>query len=84
MMETLVVGQLLEGGASDVVALARHVLDVLRRSGRKLQRDGKVVEDPGESMRLARELVGTTLGTRLELLRLLGVVGDAEASRVAR
>ncbi len=84
MTETQVVGQLLEGGAMDEATLATHVLDVLHRSGRKLQRDGKVVEDPGESMRLARELVGTTLGTRLELLRLLGVVGDAGASRVAR
>ncbi len=81
MTETLVVGQLLEGGAVDEAALATRVLDVLRHSGRKLQREGKVVEDPGESMRLAGELVGTTLGARLELLRLLGVVGDAEARR---
>ena len=72
------------GAAADATALAAHVLDVMRRAGRGLQRAGSAVDDPGEAVRLVGELVGNTLGSRLDLLRLLGVVGDAEASRVAR
>jgi len=82
-LETLVVARLLDGAAADAAALAAHVLDVLRRSGRSLQRAGSAVDDPGEAKRLVGELVGNTLGPRLELLRLLGVVGDAEAGRPA-
>jgi SAM-dependent methyltransferase len=80
-LETLVVGQLLDGAALDEAALATHVLEALRSGGRNLLRAGTVVDDPGESARLVAELVGTMLRSRLDLLRLLGVLGDAPASR---
>ena len=37
VLETLVVGQLLDGAAADEVALAGYVLAALRRAGRNLQ-----------------------------------------------
>jgi len=75
-LETLVVGQLLDGAAADETALAGQVLEVLRRSGRRLERPGGVVDDPAEAVRLVGKLVGNTLGSRLDLLRMLGVVGE--------
>jgi SAM-dependent methyltransferase len=80
-LETLVVGQLVNGAAADEAALAGQVLDALRRGGRSLQRAGSVVADPDESARLVGELVRTTLGSRLDLLRLLGIVGNESARR---
>jgi SAM-dependent methyltransferase len=73
-LETLVVGRLLDGAAADETALAGYVLEMLRRTGRNLQREGKVVDDPAESLRLAGELVGKVLGPRARLLRGLGVL----------
>ena len=77
-LETLVIGQLLDGAAADEDALAGHVLNVLRRTGRDLRREGEVVEDAREARRQVTELVRTMLGPRARLLRALGVLdGDA-------
>ena len=76
VLETLVVAQLLDDATADAAALAGQVVEVLRRGGRGLRWGGGAVDDPGESVRLVGELVGKTLGARLDLLRLLGVVGD--------
>jgi hypothetical protein len=74
VLETLVVGQLLDGAAPDEAALVGHVLEVLRRSGRSLQREGKVVEDADEMARQVLGLVREVLGPRAVLLRALGVL----------
>ena len=75
VLETLVVGRLLDGAAADEVALAGHVLAALRRAGRNLQHEGKVVEDPAEALRHVTGLVRGMLGARMGLLRGVGVVG---------
>lgn len=73
-LETLVIGQLLDGAAADEAALAGHILEVLRRTGRNLQREGKVIEDQAEALRHATGLVHAILGPRAGLLRELGIV----------
>ena len=77
--ETLVVGQLLDGAPPDHMVLTARVLDVLRRGGHHVRREGNVVDDPAEAARLVGELVSNALGPRLDLLRLLGVVGDGNS-----
>jgi len=74
-LETVVIGQLLDGAAADPTALARHVLEVLRRTGRDLRREGQVVQDAAEAHRQITELVQTMLGPRVTLLRELGILG---------
>jgi len=66
---------LLDGAAADEAALAGHALEVLRRTGRDLRREGEVVQDPAEARRQVVELVRTMLGPRAALLRALGVLG---------
>jgi SAM-dependent methyltransferase len=73
-LETVVVGQLLDGAVPDASALARHVLEVLRRTGRDLRREGQVVQDAAEAHRQITELVQTMLGPRATLLQELGVL----------
>jgi hypothetical protein len=47
---------------------------LLRRSGRSVQRDGKPVTDPAETMRIVTEAVVGMLERRVPLLRRLGVL----------
>jgi hypothetical protein len=74
LLETLVVGRLLDGAAADEAALAGYVLEALRRAGRNLQREGKVVDDPAEAQLHVMGLVRAVLGPRAVLLRELGVL----------
>lgn len=74
LLETLVVGRLLEGAEENVAALAEHVVERLRHSGRSLQRDGRPVEDPKEIEQHSAELVRGILDSRGALLRSLGVL----------
>ena len=74
LLETLVVGQLLDGAAEDAPSLARHMLAQLSHSGRSLQRDGQKLEDPREVEQHARKLAQDILTTRVPLLRALGVI----------
>jgi ubiquinone/menaquinone biosynthesis C-methylase UbiE len=72
VIETLVVGRLLDGAAEDVTSLADAVIQSLQRAGRSLRREGKVLEDPVEVRQQAEELVRGVLGPRVALLRSLG------------
>jgi hypothetical protein len=83
-LETMVVGQLLDGAADDAVPLAQTTIAQLRRSGRSLQRDGQPLEDPREIEQHARKLVQDVLTGCGPLLRTLGVLGDAEAPTASR
>jgi SAM-dependent methyltransferase len=80
VLETLVIGQLLDGAPADETSLVAHVLGVLRRTGRNLQREGKVVDDPAEATRLAIDLVRNALGPRMGLLQGLGVVPEQKGT----
>lgn len=75
LLETLVVGQLLDGAAEDAASLARRMVVQLNRAGRGLQRDGQKLEDPREIEQHARKLVQDVLTGRMPLLRALGVLG---------
>jgi hypothetical protein len=75
LLETLVVGQLLDGAAEDTATLAQRMVDQLRRAGRSLQRDGQPLENPQEIEQHARKLVQDVLTLRAPLLRALGVLG---------
>jgi SAM-dependent methyltransferase len=73
-LETVVIGQLLDGAVPDASALVEHVFELLRRTGRDLRRAGEVVQDPVEARRQIAEAIHTMLGPRATLLRALGVL----------
>lgn len=75
LLETLVVGQLLDGAAADTASLAQRVVAQLKHAGRSLQRDGQPLEKPKEIDEHARKLVTDVLTGRGPLLRALGVLG---------
>lgn len=72
-IETLVVGKSLEG-VTDPDALTGYVHDTLRRTGRTLHRDGRLIEDAVESHQLIEEVSRSMLGPRAALLRALGIL----------
>jgi SAM-dependent methyltransferase len=74
LLETLVVGELLDGAAEDTASLAQRLLVQLRRAGRNLQRDGQPLENPQDLEQHARKLVQDVLTSRVPLLRALGVL----------
>ncbi len=84
LLETMVVGQLLDGAAEDAAHMAQTMIAQLRRGGRSLQRDGRPLEDPREIEQHVRKLVQDVLTGRGPLLRTLGVLGDAEAPTASR
>jgi hypothetical protein len=73
-LETLVVGEMLAGKPEDVDALTAELAAVLGRSGRNVQRDGRVVGDPAEARRIVADAVATVVERRLPVLRRLGVL----------
>jgi hypothetical protein len=68
------VGELLVGKPAEVGSLTTEIVALLRRSGRSVQRDGKPVTDPAETMRIVTEAVVGMLERRVPLLRRLGVL----------
>jgi hypothetical protein len=74
ILETLLVGELLAGQPADVGGLAARLVELLGRSGRSVQRDGKPVSDPSETMQIVTEAVVGLLERRVPLLRRLGVL----------
>jgi hypothetical protein len=74
ILETLLVGELLDGKPADVGALAAQLVGLLGRSGRSVQRDGKPVSDAGETLQIVTEAVVGLLERRVPLLRRLGVL----------
>ncbi|MEJ0017936.1 MAG: class I SAM-dependent methyltransferase [Acetobacteraceae bacterium] len=75
ILETMLVGELLAGKPAEVGPLASEILVLLGRSGRSVQRDGKPVTDPAETMRIVTEAVTGMLARRVPILRRLGIVG---------
>jgi hypothetical protein len=74
VLETMVVGELLAGRPADVEPLATHVLTVLARSGRSMQREGKAVTDPADARQIVCDAIRTMMEKRVPLLRRLGVL----------
>jgi SAM-dependent methyltransferase len=74
ILETLLVGELLAGKPADAGALATQLAGVLGRSGRSVQRDGKPVTDPAETLRVVTEAVVGMVEKRVPVLRQLGVL----------
>jgi len=50
------------------------LLGLLARSGRSVQRDGKAVSDPAETLRIVTEAVTNMLERRVPVLRRLGIL----------
>jgi SAM-dependent methyltransferase len=74
LLETLLVGELLGGRSHDVDALANVMVGTLARTGRSVQREGKPVTDPTETLRIVTEATRRSLETRLTILQGLGVL----------
>ncbi len=74
VLETLLVGELLAGKPADVDALTTELMKVLTRGGRSVQREGKSVTDPAETLRIVTEAVKGLIEKRLPILRGTGVV----------
>lgn len=74
VVETLLVGEVLEGKPAELESLARDLPGLLARSGRTIQREGKPVTDPVEAGRMATDLVRQFLEQRVPILRSLGVL----------
>jgi hypothetical protein len=70
----LIVGELLDGREARPEQLADSLVAILARTGRKMQKDGTAVTDPGEVHRLTAERVNATLGTGAEFLRALAII----------
>ena len=81
ILETLLVGELLAGKPADVGALASELLGILGRSGRSVQRDGKPVTDPAETLRIVTDAVAGMLERRVPLLLGIGVLTDDPQAR---
>ena len=74
ILETMLVGELLAGKPADIGGLATALLGLLARSGRSVQRDGKAVSDPAETLRIVTEAVTNMLERRVPVLRRLGIL----------
>ncbi len=75
LTETLVAGELLEGRGARPEQLADVLVAIFGRTGRKMQKDGTPVTDPGEVHRLTLERVSEALESRADLHRALAIVG---------
>ncbi len=74
LIETLAVGEMVEGRPSDLESLTNAVQLALTRSGRSVQRDGKVVADWQEARTIVQSALATILERRVPLLHSLGVL----------
>lgn len=74
IIESLLVGELLAGRPAKINGLVNPILAALARSGRNVQRDGKVVTDAAEAGRIVKEAVQTMLEKRVPLLKGLGIL----------
>lgn len=74
LLESLAVGELLDGKAANVDALATTLLGLLARGGRSVQRNGQAVTDQGEARTIVIDIVRNILERRAPLLRRLGVL----------
>ena len=74
LLETLMVGDLLEGRPADAASLTASVLSGLERSGRIMQQDGKPVTEAAQMKTLAADVVGRFLERRMPMLRMLGIL----------
>ncbi len=74
LLESLVVGALLDGHPEDLESLVTTVLSQLTRGGRSVQRDGQAVVDPKEARVIVSNILQNTLQNRLPVLRGLGVL----------
>jgi hypothetical protein len=75
LTETLIVGELLDGREARPDQLADSLVAILARTGRKMQKDGVPVTDPGEVHRLTSERVHAALDASAEFHRSLAIVG---------
>jgi SAM-dependent methyltransferase len=74
ILETLLVGELLAGKPVRVDLLASDLVHLLGRSGRSVQRDGKAITDPSETLRIVTDAVALMLERGIPRLRQLGLV----------
>ncbi len=74
VLETFFVGELLAGRPPETDALVTPLLAALTRSGRSVQREGKPVTDPAETMRMVSEAIDSLIEKRVPVLRQLGVL----------
>jgi SAM-dependent methyltransferase len=73
ILETLLVGELLAGKPARINSLATELVHLLGGSGRSVQRDGRAITDPAETLQIVTEAVALILERRLPRLRQLGV-----------
>ena len=74
LLESLTVGELLEGRAPDVEALATSLLAQLQSGGRSVQRDGQPIADAAEARSVVINILRNIVDNRVPLLRGLGVL----------
>ncbi|MDR3535974.1 MAG: class I SAM-dependent methyltransferase [Acetobacteraceae bacterium] len=74
LLETLVVGALMDGTPQTVGDLAQEVLRRLARGGRSMQRDGQAVTDPQEAVGMVSGAITGALERRLQVWRNAGIL----------
>jgi SAM-dependent methyltransferase len=74
LLETLVIGALLDGIPPEPEPLAEEALRCLASGGRSMQREGKPITDREEALRLATHAIADILKNRLALLRAVGIL----------
>jgi len=74
VLETLLVGALLNGRPAEVDTLADELAVVLGRSGRSVQHQGKPVTDPVEARQMLTEAIRGIMERRVPILRSLGML----------
>ncbi len=74
LIETLAIGEAIEGRPTDLESLTASVQAALARSGRAVQRDGQAVTNPQEARTIVQSALSSFLEHRVPLLRSLGVL----------
>lgn len=74
LLETLVVGALLDGTPPAIPDLAEEALRRLARGGRTMQRDGQAVTDPADARQMVSGVISGMLERRLGLWRAVGML----------
>ncbi len=74
VLETLIIGELLEGQPEDLELLTTRMLEVLGRSGRHVHQEGTPVTDPQEARRIVGDGIRALFERRLPYLRRVGVL----------
>lgn len=75
LLETLVVGALLDGVRETIPALAAEVLRRLASGGRNVQRDGQVVTDAAEALEAMSRSIGDMIERRGRVWRAAEITG---------